>query len=60
VRYGGGESPEYGIVVHCWFSDEIKEYDCYVAFFGHELPIGSPEKPPYILRYASVSLDVIT
>ena len=51
--------PEYGVVVHCWFEDEIGGYDCYVAFFGNELPTGKPPKKPYILRYSSTSLNVV-
>jgi hypothetical protein len=47
---------EYGIVVHCWDSDEIGQYDCYVAFFGDALPTGTPDEKPYVLRYAATSL----
>ena len=50
---------EYGIVVHCWHSDEIGAYDCYVAFFGNELPSGQPSEKPYVLRYAAESLTLI-
>jgi hypothetical protein len=60
VRYDGLEDrPEYGVVVHCWLDDEIRAYDCYVAFFGDVQPAGKPNKKPYILRYASTSLTVI-
>ncbi len=61
VRYNGHEEggPEYGIVVHCWFDDEIGAHDCYVAFFGDKQPMGEPAEKPYILRYASTSLRVI-
>jgi hypothetical protein len=36
VRYDGltEGGPEFGVVVHCWTSEEIGGYDCYVAFFG--------------------------
>jgi len=51
--------PEYGIVVHCWLDDEIGVYDCYVAFFGNQRPNGKPEEPPYVLRYAAISLKVV-
>ena len=51
--------PEYGIVVHCWLSEEIRQYDCYVAFFGGEYPQGKPDQTPYVLRYAATSLTVI-
>jgi hypothetical protein len=57
VRYDGREGdPEFGIVVHSWFSAEIGGYDCYVAFFGSAPPSGAPERVPYVLRYASSSL----
>jgi hypothetical protein len=61
VRYDGRDDgvPEYGIVVHCWLDGEIDTYDCYVAFFGEQLPTGKPEERPYILRYPSLFLTVI-
>lgn len=60
VRYDGIEDgPEFGVVVHSWYSREIGGYDCYVAFFGNAFPTGAPEHKPYILRYASASLDVV-
>ncbi len=60
VRYDGAETdPEYGIVVHCWYSDELSGYDCYVAFFGSATPSGAPDQKPYILRYASASLTAV-
>lgn len=61
VRYDGLEEggPEYGIVVYCWLEDEIEAYDCYVAFFGGQQPIGKPFERPYILRYAAASLTVL-
>lgn len=61
VQYDGGQDggPECGIVVHCWMNEEIHGYDCYVAFFGQAFPVGKPSCIPYVLRYASVSLDVI-
>jgi hypothetical protein len=52
--------PEFGVVVHCWMSDEIGGYDCYVAFFGDEFPSGAPNQKPYVLRYAASSLDVVS
>lgn len=60
VRYDGTGEPEYGIVVHCWINDEIQAYDCSIAFFGEQFPEGAPKYPPYILRYASVSLTVFS
>lgn len=58
VRYDGPTDggPEFGVVVSCWLHPQVKFYDCYVAFFGTEVPKGEPEQKPYILRYASVSL----
>lgn len=50
--------PEYGVVIHCWLDDTIGGYDCYVAFFGHRQPTGKPAEKPYVLRYASTSLEV--
>lgn len=52
------DESEYGVVVHCWFDEEICVYDCYVAFFGFHWPEGKPAERPYILRYASLSLKV--
>ncbi len=50
--------PEFGVVVHCWFSEEIQGYDTYVAFFGDAFPDGTPEEgTPYILRYGAGSLE---
>jgi hypothetical protein len=61
VRYDGlvEGGPEFGIVVHCWMSEDIGAYDCYVAFFGSEFPNGPPKTKPYVLRYAASSLSVI-
>jgi len=52
-------SAEFGVVIHCWLSEEICAHDCYVAFFGDALPEGRPNEKPYVLRYASVSLTVV-
>lgn len=61
VRYDGfKERPEFGVVVHSWFNNEIGGYDCYVAFFGSAMPSEAPEQKPYILRYASTSLTVVS
>ena len=61
VRYDGMEDgPEYGVVVYCWFDDEIQAHDCYVAFFGNKQPSGKPTEKPYILRYASTSLFALS
>lgn len=59
VRFDGPETgPEYGVVVSCWHDDEIQDWDCYVAFFGDAMPLGKPTNV-YVLRYASVCLDVV-
>jgi hypothetical protein len=58
VRYDGGGG-EFGVVVHCWMSEEIGGYDCYVVFFGNEWPSGPLKQKPYILRYAATSLTVV-
>jgi len=60
VRYDGCEdSPEYGVVVHCWQEETCQHYDCYVAFFGDSQPTETPAEKPYVLRYFSGSLTVI-
>lgn len=61
VRYDGLDvgGPEYGVVVHCWKSEEVHGYDCYVAFFGDRFPMGTPTRKPYVLRYFASSLRVI-
>jgi hypothetical protein len=59
VRYDGSGKSEFGVVVHCWVSEEIGGYDCYVAFFGNEFPGGAPQRKPYVLRYAAFSLSVV-
>jgi len=60
VRYDGLDAgPEYGIVIHCWESDEIGGHDCYVAFFGSGFPTGQPSQKPYVFRYAAASLIAI-
>ena len=61
VRFDGlvDGGPEFGVVVHCWFNDDIASYDCHVAFYGQAFPVGAPAQKPYVLRYASVSLVVI-
>jgi hypothetical protein len=60
VRYDGTGQSEFGVVVHCWMSEEIGVYDCYVAFFGNEFPSGPPKQKPYVLRYAALSLNVVS
>jgi len=59
VIYDGTGEKEYGIVVHSWFNEEIRAYDCYVAFFGSTFPENVPNEKPYILKYASVSLKTV-
>ncbi len=59
VRYDGGSRPEYGIVVQTYYDQG--DLDCYVAFWGHEIPTQEetfgPEHQPYILRYYAASLE---
>ena len=50
---------EAGVIVHVWEDPEVKTTDCYVAFFGDEIPDGKPEKPPHVLRYFLSSLELI-
>lgn len=66
VRYdclwnGVTPSSEYGVVVHCWPSEDLGGlHDCIVAFFGNSPPpVGQPEDKPYVLRYAVVSLTIL-
>lgn len=61
VRYDGLErsEPELGLVVQCWFEAGIGGYDCYVAFFTPADAQDRPTGPPYILRYAASSLNVL-
>lgn len=50
---------EYGIVVHCWYSQNILDFDCYIAFFGTSFPSKDTDYKPYIFRYAAVSLEIL-
>ena len=54
-----GEAYEYGIIVNAWYDDSIKATDCYVAFWGSEIPRGKPAGKPYIMQYALSSLDFV-
>jgi hypothetical protein len=62
VRYDGSEEigPEYGIVVHCWLDDHLGLHDCHIAFYGTKFPVGQPNERPYILRYFSTSVTIIS
>ena len=53
------EMPEYGVIVHAWWDDEFQAIDCYVAFFGLEVPVGKPAEKPYVLRYFLSSLTFV-
>ena len=46
--------------IYAWDAgtEDIKAYDCYVAFFGTEIPIRKPSEKPYVLRYAASSLRI--
>ena len=50
---------EVGIVIWTWHNEFLSAQDCYVAFFGKELPEGEPTEKPYVLRYISTSLEQI-
>ncbi len=53
--------PEYGVVINCWRCPEMFTWDCLIAFWGQSFPSQDEplEKPPYILRYFSTSLEVL-
>ena len=61
VRYDGHADgrPEYGVVVHSWWNEEMGGVDCYVAFFGDVPPKDAPEIKPYVLRYPAEALAVL-
>jgi hypothetical protein len=48
-------SGEVGIVV--WLFDLDGWPTAYVAFFGADYPVGTPKRPPYVLRYALSNLE---
>jgi hypothetical protein len=49
---------EVGVVIWAW--DDPAGTDAYVAFFGSEFPAEKPHAAPYVLRYASTSLEKLT
>ena len=53
---------EYGIVISTWHDKELDCKDCYVAFWGKDIPdFETAEKvKPYILRYAAISLQSVS
>ncbi|MGF1489021.1 MAG: hypothetical protein ACFBSE_18195 [Prochloraceae cyanobacterium] len=53
------DTEEYGIVTHCWYSDELCAYDCYIAFYGTSFPDRDTYCRPYILRYFTTSLEIL-
>lgn len=61
VRYDGLDEggPEFGVVIHCWRDETLGLHDCYVAFFGSEMPTGKPDAKPYVLKYSTGSLTVV-
>lgn len=59
VKRNDPTNEEVGIVVSCWFEEEIQAKDCYIAFFGENFPVGKPPTKPYIFRYAATSLTVV-
>ncbi len=56
---GSDGDPEFGVVIHCWRNEDEDIFDCSVAFFGDSFPDAAPQEPPYVLRYASMSLIVL-
>lgn len=59
VDEGGKPSPEYGVMVHCWYDPEMQVFDCYFASFGDELPRDRPNGRPAILRYTAASFRIL-
>jgi len=57
----GGEIPfsEYGVIVHCWRDEQTSLFDCHIAFYGEEMPLGEPDEKPYILRYYASTLATV-
>lgn len=53
------DDKEMGIIIHCWLNEEIQGFDSYIAFFGEKFPRNKPDNLPYILRYATILLDVL-
>ena len=53
-------TPEYGRVIHSWLNEQ-NIWDCYVAFFGSNMPNSNAplEQKPYVLQYYCSSLIVI-
>ncbi len=49
---------EVGIVVWSW-KCKVMGIDNYIAFFGDQFPTNTKIEKPYILRYASCSLELI-
>jgi hypothetical protein len=54
---GESAEKERGIVVHCWYNNELHVFDYYVAFFGQAFPEGKPDRTPYVLRYSESALE---
>lgn len=59
VAYHGWEQGvEFGIVVHTWL--DHYDYANIVALFGFQPPEdGAIDEYPYILRYSSISLEIL-
>ena len=55
VRHGG--TGEVGVLIHLWFDPDMGCDDAYVAFLGDVFPQGKPNQRPYVLRYATSSLE---
>jgi len=46
-------------VVHSWHDQDIDAEDNYIAFFGLRFPDAEPEQIPYVLRYATIGLEIL-
>ena len=49
---------ELGMVIHIWPDPDTGDQDAYIAFFGDQLPVGKPQRKPYVLRYYVAGLEL--
>jgi len=56
---GDDINSEFGVIVHCWWAEELGCYDCLVAMFGDAFPQGEPDEKPAIFRYAAMGMSEI-
>lgn len=45
--------------ISTWIDPETGAEDAYVAFFGHDFPVGKPAEVLYVLRYFTGSLEPV-